>query len=277
LHLSGYFAGTSACVLALFLCCGCAYNAGTTSSDLAGRIKIVGSTALLPLAAAAAAAFEQHHPHVQIDVEGGGSIVGLRAITSAKADIGDSDTYADPGTFPDPNLTDHIVCILPITLIVGSAVTIPSLTQQQVVAIFSTKTIHNWREVGGPDLPITVISRPATSGTRAIFRKNILGGLDESGRILTDSSQAVRDVVAHTPGAIGYLALPYLNASVRAISIDGQMASSSSITTNRYHFWGYEHMYTQGVGNSLVAAFLSFVNSPEGQRLVQNLHYIPTA
>ena len=268
----------AACLILTLLVSGCGGSAATTSTDLTGHITIIGSTALQPLAAAAALLFEKQHPHTRVDVHGGGSIVGLKAVTTNQADIGDSDVYADPALFPDPSLIDHIVCIIPFTLILGPQVNIASLTQQQLVDIFSTRKLQNWRQLGGPNLPITVIVRPSTSGTRAIFRKSILGGRDEYGHLLkTDSTQAVRDAVAHTPGAIGYLALPFLNSSVHAVAIAGQSASVSNIETKRYQFWGYEHMYSMGNSNSIVAAFLDFMLSAEIKSLVQHLHYIPTA
>jgi phosphate transport system substrate-binding protein len=251
------------------------------SAELEGHLTVAGSTALQPLASAAADLFGKQHPRVRVEVSGGGSISGLRAVTGQQghADIGASDIYADPAIYPDPNLTDHIVCVIPFTMIVNPGVNVTSLTQQQIIDIFSTGQIRNWRQVGGPDLPITPVVRPSTSGTRDTFRKYILGGRDEKGTLLkTDSSVEVRNTVAHTPGAIGYLALSVLNSQVRAISIDGQQPTQASIAAGRYSFWSYEHMYTLGDStNKVQEAYLEFMLTPAVQQLAQKMGYIPIA
>jgi phosphate transport system substrate-binding protein len=273
-------AGPLLASLALLLSILLASCSGPTdgASALSGHLQVVGSTALQPLAAAAASLFEQQHPQVHIDVSGGGSRQGLNAVTSHKADIGDSDIYADPAIYPDPNLTDHIVCVIPFAMVVNPDVTVTSLTRTQIIAIFSTGTIKNWSQVGGPDLPIVPVVRPQTSGTRDTFRKYILGGRDEKGKLLqTDSSVTVRDTVARTPGAIGYLGLSVLTSAVRVIAIDGQLPSLANIVAGRYIFWSYEHMYTLGDTSPLLSAFLDFMLSPAVQQEAQRRSYIPIA
>ncbi len=251
------------------------------TAELEGKLTVVGSTALQPLATAAAALFQKQHPSVHITVNGGGSILGLQAVThqQGQSDIGDSDIYADPAIYPDPNLTDHIVCVIPFTMIVNPGINVTSLTQQQIIDIFSTGKIRNWQQVGGPDLPITPVVRPSTSGTRDTFRKYILGGRDEKGTLLkTDSSVEVRNTVAHTPGAIGYLALSVLTSQVRAIAIGGEKPTQASIAAGRYSFWGYEHMYTLGdTTNTVQEAYLDFMLTPPVQQLAQKMGYIPIA
>lgn len=255
---------------------GCARVSG--SPDLAGSALVVGSTALQPLAAAAAQLYNQQHAHAKVDVKGGGSVYGLTAVTSGQADVGDSDIYADPAQYPDPALTDHLVAVIPFAMIVNPDVTVQNLTRDQIIQIFSTNSVTNWTQVGGPNLPIVPVVRPSTSGTRATFRKYILGGRDENGSLLTsDSSQTVRETVAHTPGAIGYLALSVLDSSVHALSIDGQQPTPANIEQNRYLFWGYEHMYTLGTSNAVADSFLDFMLTPAVQQLAQQLGYIPIA
>jgi len=259
-----------------------ACSAGTPSTqNLQGKFSISGSTALQPLTTAAALAYEKLHPQVQIDVQGGGSVTGLKNFSTKVSDIGDSDLYADPVKYPDPTITDHIVCAVPFNIIVGAdipATMVTSLTKQQIIDIFSTNKIRNWSDVGGPNLKITPIVRPATSGTRATFRTYVLGGKDESGTVLTsDSSTTVRDTVASTSGAIGYVGSAYLTSSVRALNIDGIDSSLPNIESGKYNFWSYEHMYTLGVTNPLVSDFFTYMYSSAGQQLAQSLTYIPLA
>jgi len=242
----------------------------------AGHLVIAGSTALQPLATSAATLFQKQYSQAKVTVRGGGSLLGLKAVTARQVDIGNSDLYADPALYPDPNLTDHIVCVVPFTMIVNLDVSVASLQRQQIIDIFSTRKIRNWQEVGGPDLPIIPVVRPTTSGTRSTFRKYVLDGGDESGTLLrTDSSTEVRRTVAQTPGAIGYLALSVFDNSVRQVAIDGQTANATAIETGKYAFWGYEHMYTLGDTNTTVAAFLDFMLSPTVQREASRLSYIP--
>lgn len=256
---------------------GCTTAIGS-AADLSGHIKADGSTALQPLVQKAATLFEKQHPQVKVDVQGGGSKTGLGDVTTNKSNIGDSDLYADPAIYPDPNLTDHIVCVIPFTMIVNPDVNISSLTQDEIVKIFSTGEINNWDQIGGPDLAIKPVVRPPTSGTRDTFRKYILGGRDENGQLLQqDSSTLVRDTVAHTPGAISYLALSVLNPSVRAIAIDGYTATQDNIASGHYTFWAYEHMYTLGDDNPVISAFLEFMLGSQVQQLAKNLSYIPIA
>jgi phosphate transport system substrate-binding protein len=245
------------------------------SEGMSGRVHIVGSTALLPLAAKAADLFHQQNPQVRIDVVGGGSVTGLEAVTTNQADIGDSDIYADPALYPDPNLTDHIVCAVAFTLIADPQLTFNSLNTQQIIDVFTGK-ITNWNSVGGPDLAITTVIRPATSGTRALFRKYILGGQSETGKPLTsDSSTSVLDEVAHTPGAIGYVTTTLVNPTVKALNIDGYAATQKNIQSGHYKFWGYEHMYTLQNGINATTAFLDFMQTPAIQQMALQLGYLP--
>ena len=75
-----------------------------------------------------------------------------RVLVSQEADIADSDVYADPAIYPDASLTDHIICVIPFTLIVAPGVPVLSLTHQQVIDIFSTGKIRNWKDVNGPNI-----------------------------------------------------------------------------------------------------------------------------
>jgi phosphate transport system substrate-binding protein len=255
-------------------------DAGSTTANPSGRLTVDGSTALQPLATQAAASYMNQHPTAKIDVSGGGSLHGLSDVTSHKVDIGDSDVYADPGTYPDPTLTDHLVAVVAFTMIVNPDVTkVASLTTDQIIGIFSTSEYTNWSQVGGPDLPIQAVVRPPTSGTRLTFRKYVMGGRDEKGAILlnSDSSTTVVNTVASTPGAIGYVALSYLAATVNVIGINGVNATPTAIEAGKYPFWGYEHMYTLGDGSPLASAFLKYMTSPTIQELAKSLGYIPIA
>ncbi len=259
-----------------FLFSACAGPFDSTLPPLSGQIQIDGSTALQPLVSNAATLFEKTYPHVKITVSGGGSLTGLQDVTSRKVSIGNSDVYADPATYPDPDLTDHLVCVIPFTMIVSSDVPITNLTTSEIVDIFTTGKYTNWAQLGGPDLKIVPVVRPATSGTRATFRRYVLSGRDELSNLLTiSSSQDLVKAVAHTPGAIGYLAASVLDTQVHTISINGSMATLKNIEAGRYTFWSYEHMYTLSVSDGgPVDTFLKFMLTSQVQQQASGLHYI---
>ncbi len=261
--------------LLVFAGCG---TPNTQTPMLRGRLSIVGSTALQPLATKAAVLFQKLYPQVHVDVRAGGSVDGLNAVTSNAANIGDSIIYADLALYPDPNLTDHIVSVIPFAIIVNRDVSVTSLTTQQLMDIFATGKYQNWHELGGPSLPIVPIVSPATAGVRAIFHRYVLEGNNEqSGLLAAATADGVLPIVAETPGAIGYLALPLLDASVRPVAINDQQASAYSVEAGIYPFWSYGHMYTLGDDSPLLVAYLNFMLGNEIQHLAQTLHYIPVS
>ncbi len=237
------------------------------------HIHIVGSSALQPLAAKAADLFRQQHPEVKIDVQGGGSVTGLNAVINHQAEIGDSDIYADPTVYPDPNLTDHIVCVTPMTMIINPEVNITSLSAQQIINIYTGVTT-NWRDVGGPNLSIVPLVKPTVSGTRTLFDKYLLGTTAEIGQPVADASTVVVDTIAHTPGAISYTSVSTINSTVKAIDLDGVTATAQNIQAGKYRFWGFEHMYTLQNGINATTAYLDFMQTPQVQQLAVSLGYI---
>jgi len=170
------------------------------------------------------------------------------------------------------------VIVIPYTLVVNPGLTfIQSLTTQQILGIFSTHTIKNWKDIGGPDLPVVPISM-STVGTPTNFQTTILGGNLEAGTpVAENASPNPLDTIAHTPGAIGYAATPLLTGSVRAIAIDGLTATPDNIESNRYHFWTYGHLYTLKNSDSNITSFFNYALTPAAQQVAQSLGYIPLA
>lgn len=241
-----------------------------SSSSLSGSITGSGASALLPLAKDAADKFKELHPEVSITLNGGGSGTGLKQVADGSVDIGNSDIAADTklDKAVADGLVDHKVCIVTMAPVVNKdiAATVKSLTKQQLTDIFTAK-ITNWKEVGGPDEEIVLITRPSTSGTRALFKEFALGGAEEASNksLETDDSGTLLQSIKDNKGAIGYVALSYLvnNQDVATVSVDGVAPTLENTYNGTYPVWGYEHMYTKGEPNATVKAYLDFIMSDE--------------
>ncbi|MDO4454402.1 MAG: phosphate ABC transporter substrate-binding protein [Eubacteriales bacterium] len=259
-------------------------TASVSAEELSGSITGSGSSALLPLAQNVADAFKELHPDVSITLNGGGSGTGLKQVSDGSVDIGNSDVEAETKLEADAaaELVDHKVCVVTMATIVNKEVgeSVTSLTKDQLIDIF-TGEITNWSEVGGPDEEIILISRPQTSGTRALFKEYALDGNEElsGGSLETDDSGTLLQSVADNEGAIGYVALPYLleNDTVSTVAIDGVEPTMENTYNGTYPVWGYEHMYTKGEPNEVVQAFLDFMMSEEYGEQIEAQGYCMTS
>lgn len=251
-----------------------------SSSSLSGSITGSGSSALLPLAKDAADKFKELHPEVSITLNGGGSGTGLKQVADGSVDIGNSDVAADTklDKAVADGLVDHKVCVVTMAPVVNKdiAATVKSLTKQQLTDIFTAK-ITNWKEVGGPDEEIVLITRPSTSGTRALFKEFALGGAEEASNksLETDDSGTLLQSIKDNKGAIGYVALSYLvnNQDVATVSVDGVAPTLENTYNGTYPVWGYEHMYTKGEPNATVKAYLDFIMSDEYGKSIEAQGY----
>jgi phosphate transport system substrate-binding protein len=270
---------TVLCLAALIVLAGCGGSKQTPDNkaqQLSGNVTAVGSTAIQPLAEQASTQFMAKNPNVKIVVQGGGSGVGLTQVSQGAADIGNSDIFAEEKSGIDAaQLVDHQVAVVGMAAVINPAIKIDTLTKQQLIDIFTGK-ITNWSSVGGSDEKIVLVNRPKASGTRATFKKYALGGAEEANGIEEDSSGTVRKIIKETPGAIGYLALSYLDGSVKAVGIDGVAPTKDNIVTGKYPVWAYMHCYTKGKPSEAADAFLNYLMTDDVQKtIVPQLGYIP--
>ncbi|WP_274649729.1 phosphate ABC transporter substrate-binding protein PstS family protein [Paenibacillus humicola] len=259
-------------------------SAADSGTKLSGSILAAGSTALQPLAEQVSKEFmaEPDYSGITVQVQGGGSGTGLTQVAGGQVQIGNSDIFAEE-KFKDADadqakaLVDHTVAVVAMATVVNKDVTVDNLTKQQLVDIFTGK-VTNWKDVGGPDEKITLVNRPSSSGTRATYEKFALGTKSEDipGSIQEDASGTVKKLVSETKGAIGYLALSYLDDSVKTVKYEGVDPTEDNVITGKYPVWAYEHMYTKGEPAPEVKAFLDYMMSDKIQNGdVVQLGYIP--
>ena len=260
---------------ALIAAAGCGGNSqpaksAASGAKVTGQVTSSGSSALLPLVKDAAAKFKSKNPEVSLTLNAGGSGTGLKQVAEGSVNIGNSDVPAEKKLPAEKakGLVDHKVCTMTVATIINKDIAdkVKSLTSQQLQDVFTAK-VTNWKEVGGPDEPIVLVTRPTTSGTRALFTELALAGQEEASNksLETDDSGTLIQSVAQTKGAIGYVALPYLvnNKDVAALAIDGVAPTLENTYNGKYKVWGYEHMYTKGEPTGAVKAFLDYILSDE--------------
>ena len=245
---------------------------------VSGEVTAAGSSALLPLAQEAAEKFMDSNPDCIVTVNGGGSGEGLKQVADGAIDIGNSDVYAEEKLDADvaAALTDHEVCVITMAPVVNAELGVTDLTTEQLTGIF-TGEITNWSEVGGPDEDIMLVTRPSSSGTRALFKNWALGGAEEASNeaLETDDSGTLLQTVEQNTGAIGYVALSYLvdNDSVATVSIDGVEPSLENTYNGTYKVWGFEHMYTNGEGSEQAQAFINYMMGDEFGEEIEAMGY----
>ena len=253
----------------------------SSSSDLEGTITAAGSSALKPLVDEASQKFIEKNPNVSITVDAGGSGEGLKQVSEGTVTIGNSDVSAEEKLDADQakELVDHQVCVVTMAPIVNKDVTeagVKDLSTDQLIGIF-TGQITNWKDVGGPDEDIVLVTRPSSSGTRATFEKYALNGNAEAENksMETDDSGVLLKNVSDTKGAIGYVALSYLvdNKDVDAVSIDGVAPTLENTYNGTYKVWTMEHMYTKRKGSKADKAFIKYIMSDDFAKTCEKLGY----
>lgn len=256
-------------------------NEAEVTENLSGTITAAGSSALKPLVDDAANSFGEKYPDVAITVDAGGSGEGLKQVAEGTVDIGNSDVAADEKLDAEQSadLVDHQVCVVTMAPIVNNDVKeggVTNLTKDQLISIFTGKTT-NWKDVGGPDEDIVLVTRPTSSGTRATFEKYALDGNEEASNasMETDDSGVLLQNVKDTKGAIGYVALSYLTGDpgVSTVAIDGVEPTLENTYAGTYPVWTFEHMYTKGEPNEVCKAFIDYIMSDEYGTNMEQLGY----
>lgn len=253
-------------------------ESSSNTAAVSGSITGSGSSALLPLVKDAAEKFKANNKDVTITLNAGGSGTGLKQVSDGSVDMGNSDVPAETklDKAKAEKLVDHKVCVMTVATIVNKDVGVKNLTRQQLQDIFTAK-VTNWKDVGGPDKPIVLVTRPKTSGTRALFKQYAINGAEEADNksLETDNSGILIQSVAQNPGAIGYVALPYLinDKSVDVLAIDGVEPTLENTYSGKYAVWGYEHIYTSKEPKAAVKAFLEYIMGDEYGKRIEELGY----
>lgn len=237
------------------------------------RIEIAGSTSVQPVAAKLADAYMEKHPNVKINVQGGGSGLGIRSVSQNIIAIGTSSK--DLNSNESKGLNRFLIGKDGIVVVVNPENPVEGLNTSQIRDIYAGN-LTNWKEVGGKDAKINVITREDGSGTRSVFQKIIMGkdGIKGDAVVLT-STESIAQAVMGDPNSIGYMSLTGFNGDLKALKVDGVYPSEESISNGTYPIQNPFLFITKGQPNGVVLDFINFCLSPEGQAIVRNEKVVP--
>ena len=246
----------------------------------ASSIVIKGSTTVLPVAQGTLEAFMKKNPNVQLSLSGGGSGEGIKSLIDKTADIATSsrDIKKEEITLAQTKGVKpiaHVVAHDAIIPVVHPKNKVGNLSIDQLSQIYQGK-ITNWKEVGGEDLKIVVISRDSSSGTFESWDHFIMKKAKVTPRAqMLASNGAIVTAIAKNRYAIGYLGIGYINKNVKPLQVNGVTASVQTALSKEYPLSRELYMYTNGDAKGGVAKYLGFVKSAEGQKIVEKEGFVP--
>lgn len=255
-------------------------------------IQIKGSDTIVNLVQALAEAYMEIKPQIYIAVTGGGSGTGFSALISGTCDIAMSsrtikqkeiELARSKGTDPK----EITIALDGLAVIVHPSNPVDKLTIAQLADIF-TGRIKNWKEIGGTDSEIVLLSREVNSGTHVYFKEHVLqhGKPDAKeefapGALLMPSSQAIADEIAQNPSAIGYFGMGYISSSQKVVSIAADQNSpyipptTDNVINGTYPISRPLFFYIKGEPDALVQDFIDFTLSERGQKIVLETDFVP--
>lgn len=229
---------------------------------------------------------------ISIAVTGGGSGTGISALFNNTCDIAEvsremkeSEIKLAESKGFEPNKI--IVALDGLAVVVHPDNNISELTIDQLADIYTGK-IKNWKEVGGNDAKIVLLSREVNSGTHVYFKEHVLrhGKTDNKEEfspeaLLLPSSQAIADEVSQNQDAIGYYGMGYITEKEKALKIAKDKTSPAiaptmeNVTSGAYPISRPLIMYFKGEPQGLVKSFIDYVLSSVGQDVVKKLDFVP--
>ncbi len=259
------------------------------------QVRNIGSDTMVNLAQAWAEAYSKIDPTVSVEVSGGGSGVGVAALINGTADLAHCSRQFEPeeiakakAASTDPK--ENVVGYDGLAIYVHKSNPLEVISLDELGEIYREGgKINQWAEVGVPNIPgsksneIIRVSRQNNSGTYQYFREHVVGKKADfkSGSLDMNGSKDVVELVARTPGAIGYSGLGYATPAVKILKVSkkrGEAGVAPSIPTvhdNSYPISRPMFMYTPGEPSPQVKKYLDWILSDAGQKIVQDTGYVP--
>jgi len=271
--------GLMTILLAAVLCVGFIPVAGFAQAN---RIIIDGSTTVGPIAKAFAEYYMSKNPGVNITVSESGSGNGAKALINGMCDIADMSRFMKDeefkaavakGIYP----VGTVIAVDGLAVIVHPSCPVQGLTTDQIRDIYTGK-ITNWKELGGPNVAIVMISRDTNSGTYESFESLVMNKMKISDKAeYVGSSGAIRSRVQSTPAAIGYVGLGFVDKTVKALKVDGVYPDNAAVTSGAYPIARPLFMFTNGypkMGSGLYG-FLNLYLTQKGQQIIEEIGFVP--
>ena len=249
------------------------------SYGYAEELRIDGSTTVLPIAQKAAEVFMKKYPNGKVFVSGSGSGTGIKALIDGTTMIATSSREAkkeelEAAKAKGVNMTEHKVAYDGVVPIAHPSNPLDTVTLQQLRDIYNGK-IKSWKEMGGPDRPLSVVSRDTSSGTYEVWEEKVLKkDKVRADALMVASSGQMDQTVAQNRVAIGYTGIGYLDKTVKALKIDGKAATESTVRDFSWPVSRPLYMYTNGKPTGVVARFIDFMLSAEGQQVVKDVKFV---
>jgi phosphate transport system substrate-binding protein len=266
-------------------------DAPSAPQKAAETIENKGSDTLVNLALAWAERYMKEHPEVRISVTGGGSGTGIAALingtvhlANASRDMKNEEVQAAKANGITP--VEFVVARDAIAVVVNPSNPVNGLTIQQISDIYTGK-ITNWRQLGGEDRPIVLLSRESNSGTYVYLLENVIRMGDPKSKLLFSpetllmpSSEGISTEIRQNPNAIGYDGLGYVTHDQKVLAVAREangaytLPSAATVNDGSYPVSRPLYMYTAGEPSGQIKTYLDWVLGP-GQSLINKLGFVP--
>jgi phosphate transport system substrate-binding protein len=240
----------------------------------AEKIEIVGSTSVQPVAEKLVENYQSSHKDVKINVQGGGSSVGIKSVKDGSADIGTSSKELKDDE--KQGLTEYVIGNDGIVIAVNNQNKIADLSKDQLRDIFSGK-ITNWKEVGGADSSINLITREDGSGTLDAFESIVMKGSNGDNKentkikndaIVQSSTEAVKQSIKQDPNAIGFVSFAHMSDDVKSLGIGGIDPTEATIADGTYELQRPFIFLVKGTPTGELKTFIDWIMGEEGSKII---------
>lgn len=243
-------------------------------------VTVSGSTTVLPVMQKISEAFMHDKPGILVELSGGGSGSGIKGLSDGLTQIAMSSRKIKP----EENKIAEKNKIKPVQTVIAIDAIVPIIHPKNTVSNISLDDlrkiykgeIRNWKQIGGQDAPIVLVSRDTSSGTYETWEELVMKKQRISPRALVQSSNGtVAQTVAKNPNAIGYIGFGYINPAIKAVSINGIEASAESAANANWPLARELYLYTDGTPRNSVQKLISYCLDQKGQHLVKESGFIP--
>ncbi len=259
---------------------------GQRAEAKSGVVQVKGSDTILNASQAIAEKFMSENKDARIAVTGGGSGVGISALINKTTDIAMAsrnikDKEIEQAKAKGINVEEIVVGFDGITIIANKTNPIKDIDDKTLGKVFRGE-ITNWKELGGDDAEIVVLSRDSSSGTHEFFKEHIIRegnakGTQEYGAktLYMPSNEAIKQEIKANKYAIGYIGMGYMDSSVEAVTVDGVAATPENVLNKTYPIAREVFWYADSAREGVVKELVDYAVSPKGQEIIKNEGFVP--